>query len=147
MQEIEWNFTIERQEVLKMNKLAIWLMVCVLLVCAVFAPKVVYAWPDPVLYPEIRLTVWENGNNGNWVAGIYQGERWPDNVAGRMPTNLDVPPQLDIVQAFRWKNAMSSAKPRLAELYGISPEIAKLYGAKYITIGKGWTFSWQVAKW
>jgi len=122
-------------------------MVSVLLVCAVFAPKVIYAWDDPDPNPAVYLVIWEDGDDGNWVAGTYQGERWPDNIAGRMPTKLDVPPQLSITQATRWRNAMPAAKPRLAELYGVSPEIAKIYGAKYITISKGWTFSWQVTKW
>lgn len=87
-----------------MNKLTIWIMVSVLLVCAFFAPKVVYAWDDP--------------------------------ITGSVATMIEAPPQLSVTQAFRWMNAMPSARPHLAELYGVSPEIAKLYRARYIVIGR-----------
>ena len=121
-----------------MNKLTVWLMMGVFVVCAVFIPKVVYAWPEPDPYPVVKLVAGDEVRG--WQTGMYQGERWPDYIAGRAITRLDAPPQLDIIQAQRWRAAVPAARPRLAELYGVSPEIARLYWANYIVIEEAWVF-------
>lgn len=102
----------------------------ILLTCAIFIPAQVYAWDDYDESEDIRLIF---PCDSSWCSGIYQGSRWPDSVAGRAITKFDAPPQLDAGQAFRWTQAWPSAKPRLAMLYGVPPEIAELYGAKYTT--------------
>jgi len=103
-----------------MNKLATWLMVGTLLICMVLVPKVVYAWPDPD--PDDVLTCSCGfGNNG----------RWPDQVAGRTPVKLDTPPQLSPTQAYRWSIASPMSRVRLAKIYGVPVEVAKIYWANY----------------
>ena len=126
-----------------MDRAAAWLAAGMLLLCSVLVPRAVYAWPDPDPYPMVRLVTGEEGGSGSWQAGVYQGERWPDRIAGRTATRLDAPPQLDIVQAQRWRVAFPSAKPRLAQLYKVPREIAEIYGAKYTIIYKDWVFSWR----
>lgn len=42
----------------------------------------------------------------------------------------DAPPQLDMVQAARWHQALPSARKYLANLWGISNEEAEKYGAR-----------------
>ena len=151
-----------------MNKLRIWPMVGILLICMALIPQSVYAddgamigfqwaaftqrWPDDVagridkepdtlpcysFRGEYSQTVMVPLVGGDWLS-----ERWPDQVAGRAPTKFDAPPQLDAHQSYRWKRAMPAARPRLAQLYGVSPEIAKLYWAKYTVIERVWQFPW-----
>ena len=107
-----------------MNKLTVWLMAGALLVCASFIPKVAYAWDDPIAdpYPVDVL---------NFPQIFCSDGRWPDCIAGRTPTRMEAPPQLDSVEAYRWRIASLAARPRLAELYGVPPEIAKIYWANY----------------
>ena len=96
-----------------MNKLAVCFIASILLACMILTPNVVYA-DDGFSFP------------------ISTIERWPDSVVGRDITKFDAPPQLDVIQAFRWRQASPSAKPHLAKIYGVSPDVAELYGAKYI---------------
>ena len=107
-----------------MNKLIVWLMVGVLLVGASLIPKVVYAWDDPIEDPG-PIDVLRQ------PCIFHSNGQWPDCVAGRTPTQMEAPPQLDMGQAYRWRIASPAARPRLAELYGVPQEIAELYWANY----------------
>ena len=103
-----------------MNKLTVWLMVSVFLVCAVFAPRVAYAWDDPD--PDDVLTC---------SCGFGDGGRWPAQVSGRISTKFDTPPQLSATQAYRWRIASPMSRVRLAKIYGIPVEVAKIFWANY----------------
>jgi len=118
-------------------KIAIWLVACIFSVNAALVSAPVFAWDDPKPYPAVYLVTL--GDSGSWITGTYQGVRWPSQVSGGMPTRLDAPPQLSVTQASRWRSAMPAAKPRLAVLYGVPQDTAELYGAKYITLQKGWS--------
>lgn len=51
---------------------------------------------------------------------------------------MDIPSQLNAIQAGRWLNSYPTARPRLAELYGVSDNVAVQYGANYIRIRQLW---------
>lgn len=90
-------------------------LVAVIIIISLIMPSSVYAWPEPKEYP--------------------RGGRWPVGVT-KDSIGIIAPPQLDAIRAYRWYSAIPTAKPRLAQLYGIPKEIAIEYGANYIEIGK-----------
>ena len=66
----------------------------------------------------------------------WMPEFWPKEVSGRQGgiTTTTLPPMLEPYQLYRWAVASPSGKARLAKLWGIEPEIAVLYGARFTPV-------------
>ncbi len=92
-------------------------------------PSLAYAWPEPKYYGKVMLI---SPVDGSWQGGNFQGQHWPEYVSNTTISNLGAPPELNNMQAYRWFQAMPSARPRLAQLYGVSDNVAKQYGAFYL---------------
>ena len=115
-----------------------YLMAVIIVISLVFIPNSIHAWPEPKEYPVVWLTT---QSDGSWVIGTYQGGRWPfyatDKLTNRERDRL-IPPQLNPIQAQRWYMASPAARPYLAQIYGVSDNVAIQYGANYIEIRQLW---------
>lgn len=118
-------------------RIAMWLVVVILILCLLGIPSSVYADDEEA---PLSFFEWPLFTSKRWPREVANFQpilvspsrpSWPDSVAGRSITKLDVPPQLDIIEAQRWRDAMPSAKPCLARLYGVPQDTAKIYWANY----------------
>lgn len=87
-------------------------------------PISVWAWPEPKYYGHV--VVW----NGQGQSGFENG-RWSTQLKYCFQVEDDVPPQLDLIQAGRWRSAWPINRVKLAERYGVPRDIAEKYGAVY----------------
>jgi hypothetical protein len=98
-------------------------LILLALIILVLIPSSVYAWPEPK-YIKADFLKWSDS-----------GVQWTNEVRTALIIDKNpVPPSLDAIQAGRWWLASPSARPRLAQLYGVPEDIAKQYGAFYLDI-------------
>lgn len=98
-------------------------LILLVLIVVVLIPNSVYAWPDPKYIKPSHIK-WGD-----------VGVQWTQEAEIAMITGkVLVPPFLNTIQIGRWKIASPSARPRLAQLYGIPKEVAEKCGAFYLEI-------------
>lgn len=98
-----------------------YLIAVIVIFSLILIPSSVYAWPEPK-YVKPSHIKWSDS-----------GIQWTQEVETAMITNkVLVPPFLNAIQIGRWRIASPSAKPRLAQLYGIPKEVAEKCGAFYL---------------
>ena len=98
-----------------------YLIAVVVIIGLVLIPNLVYAWPEPK-YVKAGFLKWGD-----------TGVQWRDEARTSLIVSKNpVPQNLDIIQASRWRMASPSARPRLAQLYGVPKEVAIICGAFYL---------------
>ena len=98
-----------------------YLIVAIVIFSLTLIPSSVFAWPEPK-YVKIGLLKWGDS-----------GVQWTQEARTVLIIDKNpVPPFLNVIQAGRWRLASPSARPRLAQLYGVPKEVAERCGAFYL---------------
>ena len=98
-----------------------YLIVAIVIFSLILIPSSVYAWPEPK-YVKVGFLKMNDS-----------GIQWTQKAETAMIIGRDlVPPFLNVIQVGRWRLASPSARPRLAQLYGVPKEVAKKCGAFYL---------------
>ncbi|MCJ7805157.1 hypothetical protein MUP46_00750 [Patescibacteria group bacterium] len=98
-----------------------YLIAVIIIFSLVLFPNSVLAWPEPK-YVKVGFLKWGD-----------TGVQWTEDARiALIVAKNPVPPFLNATQAGRWRLASPSARPRLAELYGVPKAVAKICGAFYL---------------
>lgn len=101
------------------------LIVVAIALCMLANP--VYAWPEPKDYSGV--VEWNGQPHSPFDSG-----RWSSQAKYCFRIGEDVPPQLDLIQASKWRVTWPINRALLAERYGVPQDIAKQYGAVYLEL-------------
>lgn len=88
---------------------------------------------EPRSYDDSPNSVWPDYVGNVYVEPIAPFSLEHADFSDYTPivVKYDAPPELDLVQQTAWGQAKPWARPRLAQLYGVSKEVAIQYGAEY----------------
>lgn len=96
-------------------------LILLALIIVILIPSSAYAWPEPKYIKTGFLKM--NDSGIQWA---------PEAEIAMITGKVLVPPFLNVIQASRWRMSSPSARPRLAQLYGVPKEVAEKCGAFYL---------------